>query len=112
MRSNNTFAIIFFARKSRRTPDFLNIYCRVTVEGKRSEISLKRDILVNNWDVSKGRARGTSHQVRAFNNYLDSVYSKLLACHKQLLDEDRLITANAIKAILSQKVCKAKISLF
>ncbi|WP_345006714.1 site-specific integrase [Snuella lapsa] len=98
MRSNNTFAIIFFSRKSRSNSNFLNIYCRITVEGKRSEISLKRSIPVNNWDVSKGKARGLSTEIRAFNNYLDSVYSKILNCHKQLLEEDKLITSQAIKA--------------
>jgi hypothetical protein len=78
MRSNNTFAIIFFSRKSRSNSNLLNVYCRITVEGKRSEISLKRSISVNNWDISKGKARGISTQLRAFNNYLDSVCAKYL----------------------------------
>ena len=97
MQNNNTFAIIFFTRKSRSNSNLLNIYCRITVNGKRAEISLKRSVSVNNWDVSKSKARGTTTKTRVLNNYLDSVYSKLLNCYKQLLEEDKIITANSIK---------------
>ncbi|HSH51674.1 MAG TPA: phage integrase SAM-like domain-containing protein [Bacteroidales bacterium] len=36
--------------------------------------------------------------MRILNNYLDYVYNKLLDCHKQLLEEDKIISANVIKA--------------
>lgn len=97
MQNNNTFAIIFFTRKSRSNSNLLNIYCRITVNGKRAEMSLKRSISMNSWDVSKSKARGTTTKTRILNNYLDSVYSKLLNCYKQLLEEDKIITANSIK---------------
>ncbi|MEO0505587.1 MAG: site-specific integrase [Bacteroidota bacterium] len=95
---NNTFSIIFFPRKSRSNSRLLKIYCRITVNGKRSEMSLQRSISVNNWDISKGKARGTTTNARFLNNYLDNIYSKLLNCHKQLLEEDKIISASAIKA--------------
>lgn len=95
---NNTFSILFFTRKSRSNSRLLKIYCRITVNGKRSEMSLQRSISVNNWDVSKGKARGTTTNAQILNNYLDNIYSKLLNCHKQLLEEDKIISASAIKA--------------
>ncbi len=42
MQTNNTFTVIFFTRKSRSNAQKLSIYSRITVDGKRSEISLKR----------------------------------------------------------------------
>lgn len=98
MLSINSFSIIFFSRKSRTNSNLLNIYCRITINSRRAEISLKRCIPVNNWDNSKGRARGNATKIKILNNYLDVVYDKLLNCHKQLLNEDKVITANAIKA--------------
>ncbi|MGB5361893.1 MAG: Arm DNA-binding domain-containing protein, partial [Aureibaculum sp.] len=53
MQTNNTFTIIFFTRKSRSNAQKLSIYSRITVNRKRSEISLKRCISVCNWDASK-----------------------------------------------------------
>jgi site-specific recombinase XerD len=76
----------------------LSIYARITVNGKCSEMSLKRKTPVNEWDSSKGRLKGTTPRVRKLNSYLDQVYSQLLDTHKRLLDKDNLITAAKIKA--------------
>ncbi|PKQ46584.1 site-specific integrase [Confluentibacter flavum] len=98
MQTNSTFSVIFFTRKSRSTANELSIYVRITVTGQRSEISLKRIVLVKEWDSSKNRGRGSTYGMRVLNSYLDQVYSQLLDCHKQLLEESKIITANAIKA--------------
>ena len=98
MQTNSTFAIIFFTRKPKGLSDELSIYARVTVNGKRSEISLKRSVLVNDWDNNKARCRGNTSKIRLLNAYLDEVYSKLLDCHKQLFAEDKMVSANSIKA--------------
>lgn len=98
MQTNNTFSIIFFTRKSRSSSKQLSIYCRITVNGKRSEMSLQRSVSISEWDASKNKGRGTSIKIRVLNNYLDQVYNKLLNCHKQLLEEDNIISANTIKA--------------
>ena len=78
MKTKSTFMVIFFTRKSRSNPDQLSIYVRITVAGKRAEISLKRSIAVIQWD----RGRGNTAKIRALNAYLDEVYAKLLQCHK------------------------------
>ncbi|WP_117885696.1 site-specific integrase [Aureibaculum luteum] len=98
MQTNNTFSIIFFTRKSRNKRDELSIYARITVNQKRAEISLKRCIQVCNWDNFKARARGISQNSRILNKYLDHVYGQLLDCHKQLLEEFKVISPRAIKA--------------
>ncbi|MDD7885050.1 site-specific integrase [Flavivirga sp. 57AJ16] len=98
MQTNSTFSIIFFTRKPKGLSDELSIYARVTVNGKRSEISLKRSVLVNDWDNNKARCRGNTSKIRLLNAYLDEVYSKLLDCHKQLFAEDKMVSANSIKA--------------
>jgi site-specific recombinase XerD len=98
MQTNSTFSIIFFTRKSRSTANELAIYVRITVTGQRSEISLKRTVLFKEWDSSKNRGRGSTYKIRVLNSYLDQVYSQLLDCHRQLLEESKIITANAIKS--------------
>ena len=93
-----TFSVLFFTRNLNAKENKLSIYARITVNGKCSELSLKRKIPVNKWDSSKGRLKGNTPQTRKINEYLDQVYSKLLDTHKKLLDKDSLITASKIKS--------------
>ncbi|HET8964330.1 MAG TPA: site-specific integrase [Chitinophagales bacterium] len=98
MKTTNTFTVIFFTRKSRSNPEQLSIYVRVTVNGKRAEISLKRSIPYTEWDSTKTKGRGSSPKIKALNAYLDEVYNRLLQSHKQLLEEDKIISSDAIKS--------------
>lgn len=98
MRSASTLAVIFFTRNNRKDPTKLSIYARITINGKRSEISLKRSILVYDWDNSKGRIRGHSSSARKLNNYLDEAYGLILDAHRQLLQKHIFITSQAVKA--------------
>ena len=98
MKTKHTFTVIFFTRKSRSNHKQLSIYVRITINGKRSEISLKRVVPIKDWDSNKSRGRGSSQKVRILNAYLDEVYNRLLECHKELLAEDKFISSEAIKA--------------
>mgnify|MGYP003630712509 FL=1 len=98
MKAKNTFAVVFFTRKPRSVPNQLSIYVRITVDGKRSEISLKRNVASKNWDNARNQVKGSSQTIRELNSYMDSVYGALLVCHKELLQENRVITAEAIKS--------------
>ena len=98
MKTKSTFTIIFFTRKSRSISNQLSIYARITVNGKRSEMSLKRSIDQNQWDSTKNKGRGNSENARILNAYLDQVYNKLLQCHKELIEEDKVLSSDAIKS--------------
>lgn len=98
MQTNSTFSIIFFTRKSRTNPSKLLIYARITVNGNRTEISLKRCVNVQEWNSFKNRGRGSSSKIQILNRYLDYVYGKLLDCHKQLLEEFKIVSSHSIKA--------------
>jgi len=98
MRNSNTLKVLLFTRDTSNNPEKLTIYARITVNGKRAEISLKRYVSVNEWDETRGRLHGLTHKARLLNSYLDEAYGAIMDTHKQLLREDKLITAQAIKA--------------
>ena len=52
-----TFSVLFFVRKTSADTSKFLIYARITVDGKRAEISLKRSIPVNKWDPKGKRKR-------------------------------------------------------
>ncbi|RIV51624.1 site-specific integrase [Flagellimonas taeanensis] len=98
MRNSNTLKVLLFTRDISSNPQKLTIYARITVNGKRAEISLKRYVSVNEWDENKGRLHGLTHKARLLNSYLDEVYAAIMDTHKVLLREEKVITAQAIKA--------------
>lgn len=98
MKTSSTFSILFWADFSRAKNDQASIYARITVNGKRATISLKRKVLVADWDVHKNRARGTNQKSRILNSYLDETYNHLFKCYRDLMNEHKLITAQVVKA--------------
>jgi len=83
---------------TKRKRDLAPIYSRITVDGKRSEISLKRQISVTYWNTKTKRAKPRTPGAKMLNAYLDDIYANLLDCHKQLTSEFKLITSQSIKS--------------
>ena len=51
MDTSRTFSIHFWLNLAKKNDDLAPIYARVTVDGKRAEISLKRTTKVTFWDT-------------------------------------------------------------
>lgn len=92
------FNILFYIRRDKAdNQGSAPIYCRITVDGKRSEIAIKRETHISKWDSSKGHIKGHNEEARAINVYIDSVRSKIYEHQKGLMDANKPITAEAIK---------------
>lgn len=98
MQSSRSFRIFIWLNKAKRKVELAPIYARVTVNGKRAEISLQREVLVTYWDTNSRRTTQRTPEGRALNHYLDQQYSKLLECHNQLTANYAMVTAQSIKA--------------
>ena len=98
MQTSKTCNIHFWINPAKEKNNLAPIYARITVDGKRAELSLKRSISVTSWETKSKQSKSRSEEGKALNIYLDKVYANLLDCHKQLLDESKFITAQAIKA--------------
>lgn len=98
MRTTNTFSILFWADQKKPNDEQALLYARITVDGKRVNLSLKRKIDVSLWDAKKKRAKGTSGEARQINLYLDQTHMQLFQCYQDLKFKGELITAQLIKA--------------
>ncbi len=98
MKTTATFSILFSTDFSRAKNNQVSIYVRITVNSKRSTISLKRKVPVSDWDAHKGRTRGTNQNARILNNYLEEVNCGIFKSYQELKLEHKLITSQAIKA--------------
>jgi site-specific recombinase XerD len=95
---NNTFGVIFYLRKYKATNDGKTpIYARITVNGHRTDVSVKRSIDPDNWNANKGMAKGSKEEIVKLNNYLEQYRSGIVESYQQLLLQKKLITAELVK---------------
>ena len=97
MQSSNTFSILFWVYSSRAINNLTPLYARVTINGKRANISLKLKADIRTWDSERQRAKGTNEASRALNTYLDKVHAKLVHNYQDLKFKEQLITAKLLK---------------
>jgi integrase/recombinase XerD len=98
MRSSNTFAILFWIYSSRAKNNQTPIFARITINGKRVNISLKHKVDIRVWDSKRQRVKGNCQASRILNQYLDQVHSQLVQCYHDLKFKGQLITAELIKS--------------
>ncbi|ARN77183.1 integrase [Nonlabens spongiae] len=108
MRTKQTFSIRFWQQVARATNGEAGLYVRITVNGKRLDISLKRRVPLSLWDDKKKQAKGHSTKARQINEYLEEVRSRLFDIYKELKYRDKIITAQIIKAAFNNDDEKSK----
>ena len=71
MKQKQSIAVLFYIRKSMSTRSkFSPIYMRITVNGKRAEFSLKREVEVTKWNTAAGLMLGNSETAKSINQYI------------------------------------------
>jgi len=98
MRTKNTFSILFWIHPTRVKNNQTPVFTRITVNGKRANISLKLQVDIGLWDSNRQRAKGNSAASRLLNSYLDQVHAKLVEVYQNLKYKEQLITAELVKA--------------
>tara|TARA_R110002074_G_scaffold19509_2_gene62102 strand:+ start:237 stop:1487 length:1251 start_codon:yes stop_codon:yes gene_type:complete len=94
----NTFSILFYPKQSDVDKEGESpIYMRITVNGKRSELSIQRKIDVSRWNPKAGKIRGTTEDVKNLNRLMDAIKSKIYNHHQQLIEKNKFVTAKTLK---------------
>jgi len=100
MRSSNTFGIQFVIRLSKQKKDDpATVFARISVNGRRCEISLKKKVNPQNWDDAKGKARGTKDEIRKLNEHIERVRTLIADGYHQLVQQKKVITVDAVKSL-------------
>lgn len=99
MKSKNTFGIQFVLRLPKNKKDEMaTVYARITVNGRRTEISLKSKVSINNWDEAKGRAKGKRQEIVKLNSHMEQVRSLIFDCYQELIQQNKPVSVDAVKA--------------
>jgi len=100
MRSSNTFGIQFVIRLSKQQKnDPATVFARISVNGRRCEISLKKKVNPQNWDEVKGKARGTKEEIRKLNEHIERVRTLIADGYHELIQQKKVVTVDSVKSL-------------
>lgn len=94
----NTFSTLFYPKrndvdKRGKAP----LYLRITVNGKRCELSTQRKVDLSKWDSTKEILKGKTAATRELNVHMSNIRTKLFKLYDKLQEENRDITAVSLK---------------
>lgn len=96
-----SFGLFFYLKKARNQKnEKRHVYLRITVNGCHRELSLKRQWTITQWDSSLGRATGESEDAKELNSYLKLISCKVYQAKIKLIENNKPITSDGIKAVL------------
>lgn len=105
-------SLLFYLKKSK--PDSEGramIYLRITVKGKRAELSTGRKTYPHKWNVSQGMVQGFSSEVRLLNGYLAKMRTDLYQLAEKFKEDELHLTAISLRDAYLGKDQKYKMLL-
>jgi len=108
----NSFSLLFYIKKSKAdSAGRANIYLRITVNGKRAELSIRRKILIENWSTETNMARGNSPESQEINRYITTIKNRLYTIEQRLISNEKLVSATTLRDIYLGKDSNNKMLL-
>lgn len=101
----DTFSFHFYLKREKiRKDGMAPLYGRITLNGKRAEFSIKRYVLPEHWDVTKGQPVRRKGKEKELTAYLESIRTKLYRHQRDFQDQNRSYNAQELKdAFLGRK---------
>ncbi|MEC3908792.1 site-specific integrase [Tamlana sp. 2201CG12-4] len=91
---NNSFSLLFYIKKCKAdTNGKANIYLRITLNGQRAELSIRRKVLIDKWNSNMNMARGNSDESQEINRYISTIKNKIYSIEQQYTSENKPVTA-------------------
>jgi len=93
----NSISILFYIKKSKADAHGnANIYLRITVDGRRAEMSLRRKVPINRWNSETGVLMGQSNEAKVINEHLAAIRSNIYKIHNRFLDDGKHVSADRV----------------
>ena len=92
---------LFYAKKAKAAANGLvPIYTRITINGKRIELSTNRFVEISKWSTEAGKMKGSSEEARSINNHLDLLKSQIRDAEMELIHKKIAVNTETIKSKL------------
>lgn len=95
---NKTFSLLFYVKKSKLAANgTAPIYLRITIDGKITEVAVKRYVVPDKWNSQAQKVSGTTEDVKTLNAYLKTFEQQVYEAQHTLLKDKEQVTTESIK---------------
>lgn len=92
-------SILFYAKKAKASVNGLvPIYTRITINGKRIELSTNRFVETSKWSVEAGKMKGSSEEARSINSHLTLLKTQIIDAQMELIHKKLPVTIESLKS--------------
>lgn len=92
-------SILFYAKRAKANVNGLvPIYTRITINGKRIELSSNRFVEISKWSTEAGKMRGNSEEARSINSHLDMLRIQIIDMQMELVHKKIPVTTETLKS--------------
>ncbi len=91
-------SILFYAKRAKASVNGLvPIYTRITINGKRIELSTNRFVELSKWSTEAGKMKGNTEEARSINRHLDMLKIKIIDAQMELIYKNTPVTTETLK---------------
>ncbi|WP_310555693.1 site-specific integrase [Flavobacterium sp.] len=92
-------SILFYAKRAKASVNGLvPIYTRITINGKRIELSSNRFVELSKWSTEAGKMKGNSEEARSINSHLDMLRIQIIDMQMELVHKKIPVTTETLKS--------------
>ena len=92
-------SILFYAKRAKASVNGLvPIYTRITIKGKRIELSSNRFVELSKWSTEAGKMKGNSEEARSINSHLDMLRIQIIDLQMELIHKKIPVTTETLKS--------------
>ncbi|GEO08703.1 site-specific integrase [Segetibacter aerophilus] len=109
MTQNHTFSLLSYIRRDKANKDSLApVYLRITLDGKRAEISTKTFVDPLKWNAAKGRLKSAFQDSKRLNQTIETFEHRAREVYNRLIEKGKILSADDIKDELLGSVHKQR----
>ena len=92
-------SILFYAKRAKaNVQGLVPIYTRITINGKRIELSSNRFVEISKWSTEAGKMKGNSEEARSLNSHLDMLKIQIIDMQMELVHKKIPVTSETLKS--------------
>ncbi len=92
-------SILFYAKRAKASVNGLvPIYTRITINGRRIELSSNRFVEMSKWSTEAGKMKGNAEEARSINSHLDMLRIQIIDMQMELVHKKIPVTTETLKS--------------